>query len=43
VGSTYTTVFSLPGKKIQQRRQWLSYQTETDPEDAVADDFAMSF
>ena len=40
---TDTAIFGLPGEKVQQCGQGLPNKTETDPENAVADDFAMSF
>lgn len=38
---TNAPVLSLPREKVQQRREGLPDQTETNPEDAVADDFAV--
>lgn len=39
--STDTAVLGLPGKKVQQRTQWLPNETKTHPEDAVTDCLAM--
>lgn len=39
--STDTAVLGLPSEEIQQRPQRLSNQTETHPEDAVANRFAV--
>lgn len=32
----HTAVLSLPGEEVQQRAEWLSDQTEADPEDAIS-------
>ena len=39
--STDTAILGLPSEEVQQRSQWLSNQTETHPEDAVADRLAL--